>query len=68
MSEVIATYDKDGIKIVLYWDIVSFHKNGLRIDLPLEALQEFVKMLELESAKLDIENAAAFAKLFGGKS
>ncbi len=68
MSEDLIRYERDGIVITVEYDQITFRKNGLKIEVPVEVLEDFIQLLEVESAKLDRENKEMFAKLFKGKS
>lgn len=57
-DEVFLTYEKDGIKVTLTEEVVAFHKNGLKIEMPFEFLYEFVNELEKGVAELNEELVA----------
>ena len=52
MGDEAFVFEKDGIKITATDDYISFHKNGLRIDMPVEILEEFNRLLNVETDKI----------------
>jgi hypothetical protein len=48
MSEDIIRYEKDGIKITANKQRFAFHKNGLKIEIPMSVMMEFSTLLMAE--------------------
>lgn len=60
-------YEKDGIKIIVTEDKITFHKNGLVIEIPADVFTEFGNTLQEENRKLDSEITKKFQELFGSR-
>lgn len=57
-------YERDGIKIVVTDTKISFHKNGLVIEVPADIFTDFGQQLQEENKKLDSEISKKFEEIF----
>lgn len=67
-SEELIRYEKDGIRIVVFYEKIAVHKNGLVIEIPMEVLRDFQMNIETWNQKLDKENRELIERLFGSIS
>jgi hypothetical protein len=58
-NEDFIKYEKDGIKILADPDKMTFHKNGLKIEIPMSVMTEFADLLTKAHEDIHAELAAA---------